>query len=85
MYAHCMIDNTATGRIHVCVLYLAPFPGGVTEPRRWKSKGHHTEGAATQEEADEHLAKLRSHFGDTVDLGRTEWNGQGVPTLILFG
>jgi hypothetical protein len=85
-FAHCMIDNTASGRIHVCLFYVSPLPGGVTVPRRWKSKGHHTAGAATQEEADQHLAMFREHLGvsTTVDLGRAEWDGQGVPALVML-
>ena len=87
MFAHCMIDNQATGRIHVCYFTLAPFPGGVMEPRRWKSRGHHTAGAANQQEADRHLAEIRKALGvpGTVDLGRVEWDGQGVPALVLVG
>lgn len=86
-FAHCMINNLATGRIHVCLLYLAPFPGGVTTPRRWKSKGHHTAGAADQVEADRHLAEIHKDLGvtETVDLGRVDWDGEGVPALVLLG
>jgi len=85
--AHCWIDNLATGRIHVCLFHLAPFPGGVTEPRRWKSKGHHTTGAADQAEADQHLATYRGLLGvtESVDLGRVPWDGEGVPALVLVG
>lgn len=85
-YAHCMIDNTTTGRIHVCLFYVSPLPGGVTVPRRWKSKGHHTVGAADQAEADQHLAQIREGLGvtTTVDLGRAAWDGQGVPALVLL-
>ena len=86
--------NTSTGRIHVCWFTPRPFPGGPANNRdvaRWQSRSHHSDGAATDEEADAHMRKLRDvlkrNLGYTmfVDLGACEWDGEGIPAMILLG
>jgi hypothetical protein len=55
------IQHTTRGRYHVAFYEEKPMPGPVqSQPRilRLKSKMHHTEGAATFEEALEHLEEM---------------------------
>lgn len=61
-----MVKDTSTGRYHLYMLYESRMPGlEDTDPDqlrviRLKSKMHHTEGAATYEDALEQLAEMRT-------------------------
>lgn len=55
-----------TGRYHAAYYRLAPFPGSVTSPARYKSVGHHTTGADTLESAQTHAAALAVELGVAV-------------------
>lgn len=57
-----------TGRFHPCYYRMAPLPGNTVEPMRYKSKGHHTEGFATLEEAQENAAGLAAGLPIPVEV-----------------
>jgi len=90
MIATGFIHNTSRGTIHAAWFIENPFPGGLgdgAEIVRWKSRGHHTDGAADQLTANGNLVGLRmllsEKFGasEFVDLGAWEWDGEGVPAM----
>ena len=87
MYAVGTIRNTRTGRLHVAYFTMRPFPGGRTTPIRWQSRGHHTAGATTREEAAEQMEQLKTAIkcDDPKDLGDLEWDGEGVPAMMVLG
>lgn len=64
-----VLIQLADGRYHPAYYVLAPFPGGVTTPARWKSRGHHTEGFATEAEAQAHCAELAKQIAATGPPG----------------
>lgn len=82
MYA-AILQNTATGRFHPIVFRRAPMPGnsdGDSEPKRYKSRGHHTEGFESSELAVAHIGERK-----WTDTGaRCVWDGEGVPALIVW-
>jgi hypothetical protein len=63
-----IVRNTSTGRFHVTIWLESPLPsqGLASEDSdgliRLKSMCHHTKGAATFEEALEHLKEMRKRF-----------------------
>lgn len=60
-----ILQDTSTGRFHACLWLESPLPGPYEEPTtfvRLKSKMHHTVGAATFEEAVEHVKELLKKF-----------------------
>lgn len=80
------LRNTATGRYHPCVFREAPLPGGAG-PRRWKSKMHHTDGFAIQEEAIAEFSEIAKRLGGDVrcDMAmRIEWDGNDIPASVEF-
>lgn len=65
------------------------MPGGAeTGPAfRYKSAGHHTDGFATIEEAEESIAKAAQTdvAAGVKDSGRRwDWDGEGVPAMVEF-
>lgn len=74
-----VLIQLADGRYHPAYYVLSPFPGGVTTPARWKSRGHHTEGFATEAEAQAHCAELAK------TLAATEAGNYGIVELDAPG
>jgi len=68
----CIVKDMSTGRFHVMYWREAPLPSQGGEPieklefLRFKSGGHHTEGAEDWQGAMEHLAEVREGFGDKI-------------------
>jgi len=71
--------NAATGRWHPVAFTAAPLPGGVQTVAgfmRFRSRAHHTEGFATEREADEHIASTPGWVPSGVAW---EWDGRAFP------
>ena len=90
MIATGFIHNTSRGTIHAAWFTEKPFPGGSDASAdivRWKSRGHHTEGAPDQQTANGQMVGLRMHLSENVgasefvDIGAWEWDGEGVPAM----
>lgn len=82
-----VLHDVQADRYHAAYFREAPFPGGMQPPGavRYKSGGHHTEGAATLEEALAHLDDLAASLGvaaDNVDRAPYPWNGE--PGIVLM-
>lgn len=86
-----MIKNTATGKFHPYAWRLAPFPGNVTRPARYKSIGHHTAGFDTLDDAkaynDGRVTAIQTDGLYTCEVLSddeiTEWDGEGVPAGVI--
>lgn len=85
-----MLINIKTNRWHPIVFREAPLPGG-GGPRRHKSKGHHTMGFDTREEALLEAAKIAEDvkaeaLGPVLTSleGDFPWDGEGVPSMVMF-
>lgn len=84
-----MLHNTATNRYHPIYFFESPLPGG-GGPIRYKSKGHHTTGYATREEALVDIPKLNEEltklYGPVKQLLETDfiWDGTGIPAIVHF-
>jgi hypothetical protein len=78
-----ILINTQTGRFHPIVFRPAPLPGGATigTVERYRSKGHHTTGFATRDEA---LAFIRERSELSLTGLALEWDGTGVPAITVF-
>ncbi|UPT99356.1 hypothetical protein J4G48_0015435 [Bradyrhizobium barranii subsp. apii] len=83
-----ILHNAATGRFHPIVFRLAPMPGGADSAlsaQRYKSKGHHTEGFATLDEAKAWIGTEPAPGFTMVPTGEEwEWDGTDVPALVQF-
>lgn len=83
-----LILNVPANRWHPVLFAESPLPGG-GGPIRHKSKGHHTTGFATREEAE---AYARNDLAPKVNDGTVRleleavfgWDGEGVPALVHF-
>lgn len=69
---------------------MLPGPPSPDKPVRHKSKGHHTVGFATREEAVAHVqgewplnAAIGANFKDCTDTV-FDWDGEGVPAIVHF-
>jgi hypothetical protein len=79
-----MLHNTATNRWHPILFVESPLPGD-SKVIRHKSKGHHTEGFATQAAANESAEALATQTQARLlleDVG--EWDGLEVPAAVRF-
>lgn len=90
-----MLHNVRANRWHPIVYCESPLPGPVdaAKPVRHKSKGHHTEGFATREEAiagaNQVADKIAKECSDTSKcrLALEEdipWGGDGIPADVAF-
>jgi hypothetical protein len=89
-----MLHNTKLNRWHPILFSENPLPGP-SEPGkivRHKSAGHHTEGFATQAEANADAEKLAIRVRETSGDGACrlmldrvyEWDGTDVPAMVEF-
>jgi hypothetical protein len=84
-----MLHNTKDKRWHPILFVESPLPGPPEpgKPVRLRSKGHHTVGFATREEALASIVEKAPQVeppaaSDTEkDI---EWDGDGVPALVAF-
>ena len=71
-----ILVNLATGRFHPIVFRPAPLPGGASladGTERYRSKGHHTNGFDTEEEA---VAWVRQHPELMLTACKWEWTAR---------
>jgi hypothetical protein len=89
-----IIKNTVKNTFHPIMYYESPLPGEIdNQPKiyRFKSKGHHTSGFPTREEAVSECSKLvkkiKDEWGSIVYLDTEnnifEWDGQFIPADVL--
>ncbi len=87
-----LIHDTSKDRWHPVLMEEKPLPGpdGPDKPVRHKSKGHHTTGFATREEATDHVQNewprneaIGTNFTDRTDVV-FEWDGEGIPAITCF-
>lgn len=80
-----ILEHFDTGRFHPCFFSEAPFPGS-QQPHgfvRLRSRGHHTEGFATVEEATAYMREFCAENGFTFHPEVMLWDGEpGITTLI---
>ncbi len=78
-----MLRNLATGRFHPIVFRPAPAPSEDIGAKvsRYRSRGHHTEGFATHEEA---LASIRAVASWSWRGVEWEWDGTDIPTITTW-
>lgn len=86
-----MLINLSTNTFHPIMYFEHPFPGGDQSEGnkrlvRYQSKGHHTAGFASREEAmkhvDELVPRIKSVGYDTVTVecdSNLEWDGMDIP------
>lgn len=80
------LHNTKTNRYHPILFTESPLPGG-DGPTRHKSKGHHTKGFDTREEA---IAECERMSADEYCGGRLciakdfPWDGEDIPAMVVF-
>lgn len=82
-----LIHNTSNGRWHPVVFVDAPFPGGC-DLKRYRSKGHHTDGFDTRDAAVTHASKdLAPRIARArLALDKVfEWDGDGIPAITTVG
>mgnify|MGYP007047102703 CR=1 FL=1 len=96
-----LLHNAETDRYHPCYYYQSPLPssGGTEGPVRYRSKGHHTEGFATEAEGWEGCKELRQGIIDSPlmdtgkddceveleeDIHRASWSPGEVPAHQLY-
>jgi len=77
----CILRDVDTGRYHVCFFEEHPVPYQDLETRcvRLKSKMHHTIGAATFDEAKDHMKEMREKIilcDNNVSIKPIGWDGQ---------
>jgi hypothetical protein len=80
-----MLHNQKTGRWHPILFVGAPLPGG-GGPMRHRSKGHHTDGFDTREEADKTARKMSEKVSGLrflLDLPLA-WDGLDIPSMTAF-
>lgn len=89
-----MLHNTKLKLWHPIIFVESPLPGPESEakPVRHKSKGHHTTGFATRQEA---LDDIKNSLGPRVKanaIGDVReclekdfvWDGEGIPAMTVF-
>lgn len=85
-----MLYNLKLKKYHPMWYRENPYPGAAGNFIRYKSKGHHTEGYETREDALKSIEKLESHIKDygyfvskelETDI---EWSGEELPIDITL-
>lgn len=83
-----ILHNQATQRFHPILFAYAPPPGGDQEggARRYRSRGHHTAGLDTWDEAVAQAHDLVGRAGASVLAleSAIDWDGSGVPAMLLW-
>ena len=86
--AAAIIFNTETNTYHPILYRDAPLPGpyDANKPERLKSKGHHTEGFATFEEAQKYFENDERFEGIILQIETPyfSWNGEDFPIDTAF-
>jgi hypothetical protein len=80
-----MLVNEATGRFHPILFYESPLPGNPENLVRHKSKGHHTAGFDTRDEAVAEARELAERQGARMALSQDlPWDGEDIPAMVAF-
>ena len=75
-----MLHNKLTNRYHPILFTGSPRPSDTEgECNRYRSRGHHTEGFDTLDEADEFAKTDAERLGGFYDGVIFEWDGEGIP------
>lgn len=80
------LHNTKTNRYHPILFDERPLPGG-GGPTRHKSRGHHTAGFDTREEAIAECEKMVANpqIGGRLCVDKDfAWDGEDVPAMVVF-
>jgi hypothetical protein len=78
------LHNTKTGRFHPIVLEEKPLPGGGC-PVRHKSKGHHTAGFDTRDEAIAECHEIADRIKGQLCIEKDFlWDGEVMPAMVVF-
>lgn len=86
------LHNVQTNRFHPILFIESPLPGPPSDdkPIRHKSKGHHTEGFETREEAIAHCQELIPQLiPDSIGEPRLcidkdfPWDGDDIPAMVV--
>jgi hypothetical protein len=81
-YVAGVLENVSTKRFHPIVFIPAPMPGGADETlsaQRYKSKGHHTVGFDTLNEAQAHITAQAEWRDSGLVWG---WDGVDTPAMV---
>jgi len=85
---HAMLHNTLTNRWHPILFSESPLPGSpdADKPIRHKSRGHHTAGFDTREEALKWIDENKSKTpGSRLCLDKDfDWDGIDIPAMVVF-
>jgi hypothetical protein len=84
-----MLFNTKEKRWHPILFVESPLPGPSSDdkPIRLKSKGHHTTGFATREEALAEIKKISADIqpDPIMDLEKDiPWDGEDIPAMVVL-
>lgn len=88
-----MIHNTTAETWHPVVFVESPLPGPPSpdKPIRHKSKGHHTTGFKTRDEAVAEATAMKARMtGDSIGEPRLvldrdfPWDGNGIPAMVEY-
>jgi len=89
-----MLHNTKLKRWHPIVFVESPLPGppSADKPVRHKSKGHHTTGFATRQEALDHIKNDLGQKIKEIAIGDVRealdkdfaWDGEDIPAMTIF-
>ncbi len=86
-----LIHNLKLDRWHPSLYLFSPLPGNPENLGRHKSKGHHTEGMATKEAAEQCIREklvpaLTGNYGTpSLCLDAIEpWDGEGIPASMAY-
>jgi hypothetical protein len=89
-----LLHNPLAQRWHPVLFYESPLPGPDTpdKPVRHRSKGHHTEGFATREEALAYIETEMLPAVRKISIGEPTlscdkafpWDGDGVPAMVVY-
>jgi len=80
------LHNTKTDRYHPILFDERPLPGG-GGPTRHKSRGHHTEGFDTREEAIAECHRMVENLdcGGRLCIAKDfPWDGEETPAMVVF-
>ena len=80
------LHNVKTDRYHPILFEERPLPGG-GGPTRHKSRGHHTAGFATREEAIAECEKMANNpdMGGKLCIEKDfPWDGEETPVMVVF-
>lgn len=88
-----LLYNAETNRWHPIIFCESPLPGPPSSDKlvRHKSKGHHTSGFDTRDEAiaeaKQIAEKIKPEAIGPVSLSlenQFEWDGKGIPAMVEF-